>query len=98
LPKADRDDETRIFYLDDGNRIIELRWGKQPGKDKEEWYKGSLTVSEFEAMPDSVISAVATTSQIKVYYRGTDKNGPRLWVAFCDRDGGNWQRRSVLEF
>jgi hypothetical protein len=75
---------------------VELGWNAAEG-----WFKGSLTTSEYEATPKSIITSVVTKEQLKVYYRGTNADGTggaRLWVTYVARDQEAWMRRPIIEF
>lgn len=86
--------QTRVYYLDEGNMLIELGWNSARG-----WFKGALTTAEFEAIPGSVITTAVTKEQLKVYYRGKDKSGQaRLFVAYVAINQSGWLRRPIMGF
>ncbi len=86
--------QTRVYYLDDDNSLVELGWNQARG-----WFKGALTNAEFEATAGSVITTAVTKEQLKVYYRGKDKSGQaRLWVAYVAINQTGWLRRPVMSF
>ncbi|KAF2723796.1 hypothetical protein K431DRAFT_282489 [Polychaeton citri CBS 116435] len=86
--------QTRVYYLNDDNELCELGWSGEEG-----WFKGALTTQEFEAAPNSVITAVVEKEQLKVYYRGKEKGGmSRLWVAWVTLGEASWTRRPIMSF
>lgn len=83
-----------MYYIDDNNTFVELGWTTGSGG----WFIGDLTGKELEAVPGSVITTASTKDELKVYYRGKDKGGKRLFVAWAPKNGGKWDYRPIANF
>ena len=87
--------QTRVYYIDKGNRLSELCWNVE-----KQWFKGSLNTQEFKASPNAVITTAVTKEHLKVYYRGEDDDDgrPRLWVTWVTKGETTWSRRTIAVF
>lgn len=84
-----------MYYLDANNTFVELGWATGSGG----WFTGDLTSKELEAIPGSVITTAMTKDELKVYYRGKDKDKKtRLFVAWAPKNGGRWDYRPIASF
>ena len=96
---------TRIYYRDILDELIELRWTGAPGSgnssDTGTWYQdersGGFKSRRFEIAKGSLITASLSGDTIKVYYqRDVGEASGDLWVAWGKRDDSDkWDTRPV---